>query len=62
MESETIDGAAQQSQPEISGQLEQQLVAGEEAPARVITQMSQSSAGQSSEDAVLANLVTYRVQ
>jgi anti-sigma factor RsiW len=54
--------AAQESQPEISGQLEQQLVAGEDAPARVITQMDQSSTGQSSEDAVLANLVTYREQ
>ena len=54
--------AAQESQPGISGQLEQQLVAGEDAPARVITQMDQSSAGQSSEDAVLANLVTYRDQ
>jgi hypothetical protein len=54
--------AAQESQPEISGQLEQQLVAGEDAPARVITQMDQSSAGQSSEDAVLANLVSYRDQ
>src|ERR1700676_3989038 len=54
--------AAHESQPEISGQLEQQLVAGEDAPARVITQMDQSSAGQSSEDAVLANLVTYRDQ
>ena len=53
--------AAQESQPEISGQLEQQLVAGEDAPARVITQMDQSS-GQSSEDAVLANLVSYRDQ
>ena len=51
--------AAQESQPEISGQ---QLVAGEDAPARVITQMDQSSAGESSEDAVLANLVTYRDQ
>jgi len=51
--------AAQEAQPEISGQ---QLVAGEDAPARVITQMDQSSAGESSEDAVLANLVTYRDQ
>jgi hypothetical protein len=51
--------AAQESQREISGQ---QLVAGEDAPARVLTQMDQFSTGQSSEDAVLANLVTYRDQ
>ena len=55
--------AAQESQQAISGQMEQQMVvAGEDAPARVITQMDQSSTGQSSEDAVLANLVTYQEQ
>ena len=51
--------AVQESQQGISGQM---VVAGEDAPARVITQMDQSAAGQSSEDAVLANLVTYREQ
>jgi hypothetical protein len=55
--------AVQESQQAISGQMEQQMVvAGEDAPARVITQMDQSSTGQSSEDAVLANLVTYQEQ
>ena len=38
------------------------VVVGEDGPARVITQMDQSPAGQSSEDAVLADLVTYREQ
>jgi len=52
--------AGQEAQPGISGQ--QFVVAGEDAPARVITQVDQSSAGQPSEDAVLANLVTYREQ
>jgi anti-sigma factor RsiW len=55
--------AAQESQQAISGQIEQQLVvAGEDAPARVITQMDQSSTDQSAQDAVLANLVTYQEQ
>ncbi len=40
----------------------QTLVAGEDAPAREITQVDQSQTDQSSEDAVLANLVTYREQ
>ena len=52
--------------PMIAGQeaLQQQqlVVVGEDGPARVITQVDQSSAGQSSEDAVLADLVTYREQ
>lgn len=51
--------AVRESQQAIA---EQMVVAGEDAPARVITQMDQSSMGQSSEDAVLANLVTYREQ
>ena len=38
------------------------VVVGEDGPARVIMQMDQSPAGQSSEDAVLADLVTYREQ
>lgn len=41
---------------------EQTIVAGEDAPAREITQVDQSQTDQSSEDAVLANLVTYREQ
>ena len=41
---------------------EQTIVAGEDAPAREITQVDQSQSDQSSEDAVLANLVTYREQ
>ena len=51
--------------PMIAGQETQQqplIVVGEDGPARVITQMDQSPAGQSSEDAVLADLVTYREQ
>jgi hypothetical protein len=40
----------------------QMIVAGEDAPARIISQVDQSSDGQSSQDAVLANLVTYREQ
>jgi anti-sigma factor RsiW len=51
--------------PLIAGQQAQQqplVVVGEDGPARVITQMDQSPAGQSSEDAVLADLVTYREQ
>ncbi len=50
--------------PMIAGQEAQQqlVVVGEDGPARVITQMDQSPAGQSSEDAVLADLVTYREQ
>ncbi|MEO8050941.1 MAG: hypothetical protein ABI833_11040 [Acidobacteriota bacterium] len=41
---------------------EQMIVAGEDAPAREITRVDQSPTDQSSEDAVLANLVTYREQ
>jgi hypothetical protein len=51
--------------PMIAGQEVQQqplVVVGEDGPARVIMQMDQSPAGQSSEDAVLADLVTYREQ
>jgi anti-sigma factor RsiW len=51
--------------PMIAGQEAQQqelVVAGEDGPARVIMQMEQSPEGQSSEDAVLADLVTYREQ
>jgi hypothetical protein len=50
--------------PMIAGQeVQQQLVVvGEDGPARVITQMDQSPAGQSAQDAVLADLVTYREQ
>jgi len=42
--------------------MEQTFVAGEDAPAREITRVDQSQTDQSSEDAVLANLVTYREQ
>ena len=42
--------------------MEQTFVAGEDAPAREITRVDQSPTDQSSEDAVLANLVTYREQ
>ncbi|MDP9113593.1 MAG: hypothetical protein M3O20_07925 [Acidobacteriota bacterium] len=51
--------------PIIAGQQVQQqpvVVVGEDGPARILTQMDQSGAGQSSEDAVLADLVTYREQ
>jgi hypothetical protein len=51
--------------PMIAGQEAQQqqlIVMGEDGPARVIMQMEQSPEGQSSEDAVLADLVTYREQ
>ena len=41
---------------------EQTMVAGEDAPAREITQVDQTQTAQSSQDAVLANLVTYREQ
>jgi hypothetical protein len=41
---------------------EQTFVAGEDAPAREITRVDESPTDQSSEDAVLANLVTYREQ
>ena len=40
----------------------QTIVAGEDAPAREITRVDQLETDQSSEDAVLANLVTYREQ
>ncbi len=46
--------------PQVSG--EQTIVAGEDAPAREITRVDQSQTDQSSQDAVLANLVTYREQ
>jgi hypothetical protein len=46
--------------PQVS--TEQTFVAGEDAPAREITRVDQSQTDQSSEDAVLANLVTYREQ
>lgn len=51
--------------PMVAGQQGPQqplVIAGEDGPARVITEMDQSPAGQSSEDAVLADLVTYREQ
>jgi anti-sigma factor RsiW len=51
--------------PMIAGQQgpqQQLVVGGEDGPARVITEMDRSPAGQSSEDAVLADLVTYREQ
>ena len=51
--------------PMVAGQQVQQqplVVVGEDGPAGVIMQMDQSPAGQSSEDAVLADLVTYREQ
>ena len=41
---------------------EQTIVAGEDAPAREIIQVDQSQTDESSQDAVLANLVTYREQ
>lgn len=52
------DAIALESQQAAS---EQTIVAGEDAPAREITQMDQQT-DQSPEDAVLANLVTYREQ
>jgi hypothetical protein len=50
--------------PMIAGQEAQQplVVVGEDGPARVITQMDQSSEGQSSQDAVLGDLVSYQEQ
>jgi anti-sigma-K factor RskA len=51
--------AAQDAQQAIPNQI---VVVGEDAPARIISQVDQSSAGQSSQDAVLANLVTYHEQ
>lgn len=50
---------ALESQQATAGQT---LVAGEDAPAREITRVDQPQTDQSSEDAVLANLVTYREQ
>jgi predicted anti-sigma-YlaC factor YlaD len=41
---------------------EQTIVAGEDAPAREITRVDESQTDESSQDAVLANLVTYREQ
>jgi predicted anti-sigma-YlaC factor YlaD len=50
-------------QPLVAGQPAQPaVVLGEDAPGRVISQMDQSSMGQSSDDAVLVNLVTYQEQ
>lgn len=50
-------------QPIVAGQRAQPaVVLGEDAPGRVISQMDQSSMGQSSDDAVLVNLVTYQEQ
>jgi hypothetical protein len=46
--------------PQVSA--EQTIVAGEDAPAREITRVDQSQTDESSQDAVLANLVTYREQ
>ena len=43
-------------------QLQPLVVVGEDGPARIITQMDQSPAGQSSEDDVLADLVSYQEQ
>lgn len=51
--------AVQESQQAMPGQM---IVAGEDAPARVISQMDESWSSPSSEDAVLANLVTYHEQ
>ena len=51
--------AAQEAQQAAPGQM---IVAGEDAPAREISLVDQSATDQSSEDAVLANLVTYREQ
>src|SRR5665213_725114 len=50
--------------PMIAGQQVQQqwMVGGEDGPARVIMQMDRSAGQSSSEDAVLADLVTYREQ
>src|SRR6185369_9730136 len=50
--------------PMIAGQEAQQplVVVGEDGPARVITLMDQSSVGQSSQDAVLGDLVSYQEQ
>lgn len=50
---------ALESQQTASGQT---MVAGEDAPAREITRVDQSQTDESSQDAVLANLVTYREQ
>ena len=50
---------ALESQEVGAGQI---LVAGEDAPAREITRVDQLQTDESSEDAVLANLVTYREQ
>jgi len=41
---------------------EQTIVAGEDAPAREISRVDESQTDESSQDAVLANLVTYREQ
>lgn len=50
-------------QPVVAGQqVEPVVVLGEDAPGRVISRMDQSSMGQSSDDAVLVNLVTYQEQ
>lgn len=54
--------ALQSQQAAAEQTAEQTMVAGEDAPAREITQVDQSQTYQSSQDAVLANLVTYREQ
>ena len=46
--------------PQVS--TEQTIVAGEDAPAREISRVDESQTDESSQDAVLANLVTYREQ
>jgi len=56
MEDSTI---ARESQQSVTEQI---FVAGEDAPAREITRVDQSQSDESSQDAVLANLVTYREQ
>jgi predicted anti-sigma-YlaC factor YlaD len=59
-EESTIALQSQQAAAEQTAQ--ETIVAGEDAPAREITQVDQSQTDQSSQDAVLANLVTYREQ
>jgi len=54
------DATIAQQAPQVS--TEQTIVAGEDAPAREITRVDQSQTDESSQDAVLANLVTYREQ
>lgn len=54
------DATIAQQAPQVS--TEQTIVAGEDAPAREITRVDESQTDESSQDAVLANLVTYREQ